>query len=90
MTYVITDGCTKDYQCVSVCPTDAIHEDGRDGKQLIINPDDCSDCGACLAECPVEAIFAIEDLPESKSAAAEFNAAPFRSEPHPPVAVAPA
>ena len=32
-----------------------------DDKQLYINPDECIDCGACLPECPVEAIYDDED-----------------------------
>jgi len=61
-----------DTVCVYVCPVDCIHgpihidqcaaevhEDGFDpsGKQLYINPEDCIDCGACLPECPVDAIY---------------------------------
>ena len=63
--------------CVTVCPVDCIHGPidvtgaGREvdgmskeeliGKQLYINPSECIDCGACLPECPVQAIFADED-----------------------------
>tara|TARA_R110000824_G_scaffold357415_1_gene544873 strand:- start:1693 stop:2016 length:324 start_codon:yes stop_codon:yes gene_type:complete len=32
-----------------------------EGKQLYINPDECIDCGACLPECPVDAIYEDED-----------------------------
>ncbi len=61
-----------DTVCVDVCPVDCIHgpihidqcgaevhKEGFDpiGKQLYINPDECIDCGACLPECPVDAIF---------------------------------
>ena len=31
---------------------------------LIIDPDECIDCGACIPECPVEAIFEESDVPE--------------------------
>jgi ferredoxin len=63
--------------CVSVCPVDYIHGpididgagmevDGMSkeelvGKQLYIDPTECIDCGACLPECPVDAIYADED-----------------------------
>jgi|TARA_R110002124_G_scaffold61177_2_gene167718 ferredoxin len=63
--------------CVSVCPVDCIHGpididgagmevDGMSkeelvGKQLYIDPTECIDCGACLPECPVDAIYADED-----------------------------
>lgn len=33
-------------------------------RQLFIHPEECIDCGACEPECPVEAIFAEEDVPE--------------------------
>lgn len=90
MAFVITSLCTKDYKCVAVCPVDCIHEDGQSGTQLIINPDECIDCGACAPECPVEAIFALSDLPDAYAMDAERNAAPFRGPNPPPVAVAPA
>lgn len=90
MAFVITSLCTRDYKCVAVCPVDCIYEDGRDGRQLIINPDECIDCGACVPECPVNAIFALEDLPEAHAMDAELNAAPFREGNPPPVAVVPA
>ena len=31
------------------------------GLQLFINPDMCIDCGACVPECPVDAIYEDED-----------------------------
>jgi ferredoxin len=42
---------------------------------LYIEPDECIDCGACVPVCPVEAIFALDDLPEQWSAFTERNAA---------------
>jgi NAD-dependent dihydropyrimidine dehydrogenase PreA subunit len=47
--------------------------------QLYINPADCMDCGGCVAECPTNSIFAIDDLPADKIAAVEANAAFFAS-----------
>ena len=63
MTYVITQPCigVKDASCVDVCPVDCIHEFGR---MLIIDPEECIDCGACEPECPVEAIFPEDALPD--------------------------
>ena len=63
MAYVITEPCigTKDASCVAVCPVDCIYE-GDD--QYHINPEECIDCGACEPECPVEAIFAEDSVPE--------------------------
>ena len=67
MTYVIAQPCidVKDMACVYFCPVDFIHPtDGEGAEQLYIDPDECIDCGACEPECPVEAIFVEEDLPE--------------------------
>jgi len=42
--------------------------------QLVIHPEDCIDCTACVAECPVEAIYAEGDLPGDFQKDTEFNA----------------
>lgn len=55
MTHFIKDKCIKcKYtDCVEVCPVDCFYE----GKNmLVINPDECIDCGVCIPECPVDAI----------------------------------
>ena len=81
MTYVIAEPCVdvKDKACVEVCPVDCIHPvDGEGVNMLYIDPDECIDCGACEPECPVEAIFAEEDLPEEWTKYTEINAAYFR------------
>lgn len=70
MAYVVTENCIKcKYtDCVEVCPVDCFYE----GENfLVINPDECIDCGVCEPECPAEAIF-----PDSEPLAAkwaEFN-----------------
>jgi NAD-dependent dihydropyrimidine dehydrogenase PreA subunit len=55
MTYVITEACVDvmDQTCVDECPVDCIYEGER---SLYIHPDECIDCGACEAVCPVTAI----------------------------------
>ncbi|MBX3514447.1 MAG: ferredoxin family protein [Xanthobacteraceae bacterium] len=55
MTYVVTENCIKckHMDCVSVCPVDCFYEGEN---MLVINPDECIDCGVCEPECPVEAI----------------------------------
>lgn len=60
MTYVVTDKCIKcKYtDCVEVCPVDCFYEGPN---FLAINPDECIDCGVCIAECPVEAIVQDDD-----------------------------
>ena len=62
MTYVIAEPCVDvmDKSCVEVCPVDCIHETGR---MLVIDPEECIDCGACEPECPVEAIFPEDSVP---------------------------
>ncbi len=75
MAYVITEPCinVKDTACVNVCPVDCIHpakaeSDFEKVVQLYIDPDTCIDCGACVPECPVSAIFPEPDVKEeSKS-----------------------
>ena len=77
MTYVIAQPCidVKDKSCVEVCPVDCIHPtDGEGVTMLYIDPDECIDCGACEPECPVEAIFAEEDLPEEWAHFTKINA----------------
>jgi len=56
MTYVVTEACIKcKYQdCVEVCPVDCFYEGAN---MLVINPDECIDCGVCEPECPAEAIL---------------------------------
>lgn len=56
MTFVVTENCRRCRytDCVAVCPVDCFH---GDEEMLYIDPDLCIDCGACVPECPVEAIF---------------------------------
>ncbi len=65
MTHVVTSACVghKYQDCVAVCPVDAFREMAT---YLVIDPDDCIDCGACIPECPVEAIFTDTDLPDEE------------------------
>lgn len=64
MAYVIAKPCigVKDTACVAICPCDCIHPtrdetDFDSAEQLYIDPQHCIDCGLCVAECPVAAIF---------------------------------
>ncbi|RPH67386.1 MAG: ferredoxin family protein [Burkholderiales bacterium] len=65
MTHVVGEACIKcKYtDCVDVCPVDAFRE-GRN--MLVIDPDECIDCGVCIPECPVNAISTEEDLPQAQ------------------------
>ena len=72
MTYIIAEPCIdiKDRSCVDVCPVDCIHEFER---ILIIDREECIDCGACEPECPVEAIFPEDALPDKWRAFVPIN-----------------
>ncbi len=56
---------------MTVCPVDCIYEDDD---QVVINPDECIDCGLCEAECPVTAIFVDTDVPANWRDFIEKNA----------------
>ena len=73
MTYLVTDSCIKcKYtDCVEVCPVDCFHAGPN---FLVIDPDECIDCTLCVAECPVEAIYAEDDLPENQRHFIALNA----------------
>ncbi len=73
MAYVVCEPCigTKDKACVGVCPVDCFYEDET---QLYIHPDECTDCGACEPECPVEAIFMEDDVPDKWKSYIKKNA----------------
>ena len=73
MAYVVTESCIKcKYtDCVEVCPVDCFYE----GPEfLVIHPDECIDCGLCEPECPIEAIYADDELPENQIEFIEINA----------------
>jgi ferredoxin len=72
MAHVVTSKCNgcKFTDCVEVCPVACFYE--LDG-QLVIHPDDCIDCQACVTECPVEAIYAQPDVPAEFEKDVEFN-----------------
>lgn len=56
MSYLVIDNCVKckHMDCVEVCPVDCFYEGEN---MLVINPDECIDCGVCEPECPVDAII---------------------------------
>jgi NAD-dependent dihydropyrimidine dehydrogenase PreA subunit len=83
MAYVITDACTKDFVCAAECTAVAISPVEGDAKadsvsQLYINPDECLDCGNCVAVCESNAIFALDELPADKADFADKNKAFFK------------
>ena len=73
MTYVVVESCIrcKYTDCVEVCPVDCFHEGPN---YLVIDPEECIDCSLCVPECPVDAIFAEEDLPQDQQHFLKLNA----------------
>ena len=73
MTFVVTENCIKcKYtDCVEVCPVDCFHAGPN---FLVIDPEECIHCTLCEPECPAEAIFAEDDLPEDQMHFLELNA----------------
>ncbi|MBK6921731.1 MAG: ferredoxin family protein [Deltaproteobacteria bacterium] len=73
MTFVVTSNCNgcRFTDCVAVCPVECFH---GDDKMLYIDPDECIDCGACVPECPVEAIYDETELPDDQQVWKQTNA----------------
>ena len=73
MTYVVAEPCVKCRytDCALVCPVEAFH---LDDDMLVINPETCIDCDACVPECPVEAIFPEDKVPEEWAQYTQINA----------------
>jgi ferredoxin len=73
MTFVITENCIKCKftDCVDVCPVDCFHEGPN---FLVIDPDECIDCTLCEPECPANAIFSEDEVPEHQQQFIQLNA----------------
>ena len=73
MTYVVTESCIKcKYtDCVEVCPVSCFHEGPN---FLVIDPQECIDCNLCVAECPVNAIYPLDDVPQAQDNFIALNA----------------
>ncbi len=65
MTHIVTRLCLRDTACVDVCPVECmiLGKPEDEWPWLYIDPDTCIDCGACVPECPFEAIFPEEEVP---------------------------
>lgn len=73
MTHVVTEACIrcKYTDCVDVCPVDCFKEGPN---FLVIDPEECIDCAVCIAECPVNAIYAEDDVPQALQPFIQLNA----------------
>jgi ferredoxin len=73
MTHVVAEPCfdCKYTDCVVVCPVDCFYQNAQ---LLFIHPDECIDCEACVPECPVEAIFHEDNLPDEWKEYTALNA----------------
>src|SRR3990167_6191811 len=74
MPFVVTESCIncKFGDCVEVCPVDCFYEGPN---MLVINPDECIDCALCEPECPVNAIYADDELGKDQQEFIAINAA---------------
>ena len=76
MAYVITELCTRQGDCVEVCPVDCIVPGSKDNAEwplFYIDPEVCIDCGACVPACPPEAIFPEFEVPEDQQHMIQVN-----------------
>ena len=73
MAFIVTEPCIKckHIDCVTVCPVDCFYEAES---MLVIDPDECIDCALCEPECPVDAIFSEDEVPEDQIDFLEINA----------------
>lgn len=72
MTFIVTQACIKCKltDCVEVCPVDCFREGPN---MLVIDPEECIDCNLCVPECPVDAIYAEDEVPADQQEFIELN-----------------
>ena len=74
MPHIVTERCVdcRYVDCARVCPVDCFYQ-ADEPAMLVINPDECIDCKACIPECPVHAIYPDDELPDVYSEWTERN-----------------
>lgn len=79
MAYVVTEACigVKGQGCMEVCPEFCIFTEPVDDMSYI-DPARCTDCGACMEACVVNAIFPDQGVPRSSSEFIHLNESWFR------------
>jgi ferredoxin len=72
LSHYVAEPCVacKYTDCVAVCPVDCFYEGAN---MLVIHPDECIDCGACVPVCPTTAIFPQDQLPAKWNEYVELN-----------------
>lgn len=53
---LVEDRCSGKAECVQVCPRNVLKMTGRRRKVDIVNPGQCIQCGACIVQCPEDAL----------------------------------
>ena len=73
MAHVVCEPCVKckNTNCVVVCPVESFREDKE---MCVIDPEVCIDCGACVSECPVNAIYPEDEVPDQWKSYIQLNA----------------
>lgn len=82
MTHIITSLCVRDRGCIDVCPVECMLPGFPLDKWpwIYIDPDTCIDCGACVPECPYEAIFPEDEVPDAYEMKPSQGYQPFKGE----------
>jgi len=67
MTHIITSLCVRDRGCIDVCPVECMipGQPVNEWPWIYIDPDTCIDCGACVPECPFNAIYPEDEVPSA-------------------------
>jgi len=75
MTHIVTSLCLRDLGCIDVCPVECMVPGKPESEWpwIYIDPDSCIDCGACVPECPFDAIFPEDEVPEAYEASGGEN-----------------